>query len=104
MMNERLQAKYMTVLEDMYVSGNFKLNDIRVKHKVDTRLFAAAKTAGFIVKRRNGYTWDSGAPTKRHLNRIKVELMTIKLKTKRQPSPSKKTIVKLFWGLITYEK
>lgn len=104
MMNERLQAKYMTVLEDMYVSGNFKLNDIRVKHKVDTRLFAAAKTAGFIVKRRNGYTWESGAPTKRHLNRIKVELMTLQLKKSSKRQPSKKTIVKLFWGLISYEK
>lgn len=102
MMNERMQTKYMTVLEDMYVSGKFKLNDIRVKHRVDTRLFAAAKRAGFIVKREDGYTWESGAPTKRHLNRIKVELMTIQLKTKRQPR--KKTIVKLLWGLITYEK
>lgn len=106
-MNERMQAKYMTVLEDMYVRDTFKLNEIRVKHKVDTRLFVAAKKAGFISKERNGYKWCSSAPTKRHLNRIKVELMSIYLKksNKRQPKPApSKTIIKLFWGLITYEK
>lgn len=105
-MNERMQAKYMTVLEDMYVRDSYTLAEIRDKHRINQYFLIAAKKLGYVkkIKGKKLYTWDSGAPTKRHLNRIKVELMTIRFKTKRQPSPSNKTIVKLFWGLITYEK
>jgi hypothetical protein len=110
MMNQRLQAKYMTVLEDMYVRDSYTLADIRDKHRINQYFLIAVKKLGYVkkVEGKRLYTWNSGSPTKRHLNRIKTELMTIQLKkvSKRQPKaePPRKTIVKLFWGLITYEK
>ena len=109
-MNQRLQAKYMTVLEDMYVRDSYTLADIRDKHRISQYFLIAVKRLGYVKKvdGKRLYTWNSGSPTKRHLNRIKTELMTIQLKkvSKRQPKaePPRKTIVKLFWGLITYEK
>jgi hypothetical protein len=106
MMNERLQAKYMTVLEDMYVTEKFTLVEMRSKHKVSQYFIIIVKKLGYIQKI-NGkkfYTWCSGTPTKRHLNRIKVELMTVMLKKKKTTPRQEKTVIKLFWGLITYEK
>jgi hypothetical protein len=55
MMNERMQTKYMTVLEDMYLSPKFKLQKMRIKNE-----FAAMKKP-------------------------------------------KKIVVKILWGLISYE-
>lgn len=107
MMNERLQAKYMTVLEDMYVTDNFTLVEIRNKHRINQYFLIVVKKLGYVKKidGKKLYTWCSGAPTKRHMNRIKSELMTLELKKKKKITPrSSKTIVKLFWGLITYEK
>lgn len=110
MMNERLQAKYMTVLEDMYITDKFTLVEMRSKHNVSQLFIIVVKKLGYIQKNdgKKLYSWKSGTPTKRHLNRIKSELMSIHLNkaSKRQPKvePPRKTIVKLFWGLVTYEK
>lgn len=109
-MNKRMQTKYMTVLEDMYVRDSYTLAEIREKHRISQYFLIVVKKLGYVKKidGKRQYTWNSGSPTRRHLNRIKTELMTIQLKkvSKRQPKaePPRKTIVKLFWGLITYEK
>ena len=98
----------MTVLEDMYVTDKFTLVDMRNKHKVSQYFIIVVKKLGYIQKidGKKLYTWSSGTPTKRHMNRIKVELMTVMLKKKKTPprTETSKTVIKLFWGLITYEK
>lgn len=104
MMNERLQAKYMTVLNDMYTRDSYTLAEIRDKHRINQYFLIVVKRLGYVKKvdGKRLYAWCSGAPTKRHMNRIKTELMMLKKAPKKQPR--RKTIVKLFWGLITYEK
>ena len=106
MMNERLQAKYMTVLEDMYVRDSYTLAEIRDKHRINQYFLIVVKRLGYVKKvdGKRLYSWCSGAPSKRHMNRIKSELMTLKLNKKKPRKKVSKTIVKLFWGLITYEK
>ena len=106
MMNKRLQAKYMTVLEDMYVRDSYTLAEIREKHRISQYFLIVVKKLGYVKKidGKRQYTWNSGSPTKRHLNRIKVELMTVMLKKKKTTPRPEKTVIKLFWGLITYEK
>jgi hypothetical protein len=93
MMKERMQTKYMTVLEDMYLSDEFKLHEMRAKHRVSARLISICVKLGYVQKTRGTwYKWSKGLPSKRHLSRIKQELDT-----------PKKRVVKLLWGLITYE-
>jgi hypothetical protein len=93
MMNQRLQTKYMTVLEDMYLSDEFKLHEMRAKHRVSARLISICVKLGYVQKTKGTwYKWSKGLPSKRHLSRIKQELDT-----------PKKRVVKLLWGLITYE-
>ena len=93
MMNERMQTKYMTVLEDMYLSDGFKLHEMRAKHRVSARLISICVKLGYVQKTKGTwYKWSKGLPSKRHLIRIKQELDT-----------PKKRVVKLLWGLITYE-
>jgi hypothetical protein len=106
MMNKRMQTKYMTVLEDMYVRDSYTLAEIREKHRISQYFLIVVKKLGYVKKidGKRQYTWNSGSPTKRHLNRIKVELMTVMLKKKKTPPRQEKTVIKLFWGLITYEK
>ena len=98
-----MQTKYMTVLEDMYVRDSYTLAEIREKHRISQYFLIVVKKLGYVKKidGKRQYTWNSGSPTRRHLNRIKAELMT--KVSKRQPITPKKTIVKLFWGLISYE-
>jgi hypothetical protein len=93
MMKERMQTKYMTVLEDMYLSDEFKLHEMRAKHRVSARLISICVKLGYVQKTKGTwYKWSKGLPSKRHLSRIKQELDT-----------PKKRVVKLLWGLITYE-
>ena len=96
----------MTVLEDMYVRDSYTLAEIREKHRISQYFLIVVKKLGYVKKidGKRQYTWNSGSPTKRHLNRIKVELMTVMLKKKKTPPRQEKTVIKLFWGLITYEK
>jgi hypothetical protein len=96
MMNERMQTKYMTVLEDMYLSDGFKLQEMRSKHRVSQYLITICVKLGYIEKTKGTrYRWVKGLPSKRHLSRIKNELEAM-----QKP---KKRLVKLLWGLITYE-
>jgi len=93
MMNERMQTKYMTVLEDMYLSDEFKLHEMRAKHRVSSRMISICVKIGYVQKvQGTWYKWTKGLPSKRHLSRIKKELDT-----------PKKRVIKLLWGLITYE-
>lgn len=88
-----MQTKYMTVLEDMYLSDSFKLHEMRAKHRVSQYLITICVKLGYIEKTKGTrYRWAKGLPTKRHLSRIKQEL-----------DKPKKRVVKLLWGLITYE-
>jgi len=105
MMNERLQTKYMTVLEDMYVRESYTLAEIREKHRVNQYFLIVVKKLGYVKKvdGKKLYTWNSGAPTKRHMNRIRTELIEIKLKRSTKRVPAKRKTIKLLWGLITYE-
>jgi hypothetical protein len=100
MIKERTQAKYMTVLEDMYKSSRFSCTGMSKKHGIGYDLFTATKELGYITKIDSTakYKWAVNRPTRRHLNRV-----TMVLNTRRAPK-KKKTIVKLLWGLITYEK
>ena len=94
-MNERVQTKYMTVLEDMYLNDEFKIEDIRKKHGVGKQLFNACIRLGYIKKVSYGrYRWDKGVPRIQHITKVSVELKVMK-----QP----KRTIKLLWGLITYE-
>jgi hypothetical protein len=96
MMNERMQTKYMTVLEDMYLSDGFKLQEMRSKHRVSAYLITICVKLGYVQKTKGTwYKWTKGLPSKRHLSRIKQELDNLK-------APKPRTI-KLLWGLITYE-
>jgi len=105
MMNQRLQTKYMTVLEDMYVRESYTLAEIREKHRVNQYFLIVVKKLGYIKKvdGKKLYTWNSGAPTKRHMNRIRTELIEIKLKKSTNKVTVKRKTIKLLWGLITYE-
>ncbi len=104
-MNERLQTKYMTVLEDMYVRDSYTLAEIREKHRVNQYFLIVVKKLGYVKKidGKKLYTWSSGAPTKRHMNRIRTEMIEIKLKKSTKRAPAKRKTIKLLWGLITYE-
>jgi hypothetical protein len=96
MMNERMQTKYMTVLEDMYLSDGFKLQEMRAKHRVSQYLITICVKLGYVQKTKGTwYKWTKGLPSKRHLSRIKQEFESM-----QKP---KKRVVKLLWGLITYE-
>jgi hypothetical protein len=98
MMNERMQTKYMTVLEDMYLSPKFKLQQMRSKHMVSQYLITICVKLGYIEKTKGTwYRWVKGVPTMRHIRRIKTELEAMNVKK------PKKRVVKLLWGLITYE-
>ena len=99
MIKERTQAKYMTVLEDMYKLNRFSCPNMSRKHGVSHNLFKATKELGYIIKIDNTakYRWAVKRPTRRHLNRVTMVLNTMSVPKK------KKTIVKLLWGLITYE-
>jgi hypothetical protein len=70
------------------------------KHGVSHNLFKVAKELGYIVKieSTSKYRWAVKKPNKRHLNRVIMMLNSMAVPKK------KKMIVKLFWGLITYEK
>ena len=105
MMNQRLQTKYMTVLEDMYVRDSYTLSEIREKHRVNQYFLIVVKKLGYVKKvdGKKLYTWNSGAPTKRHMNRIRTELIEIKLKKSTNKVTVKRKTIKLLWGLITYE-
>jgi hypothetical protein len=105
MMNQRLQTKYMTVLEDMYVRESYTLAEIREKHRVNQYFLIVVKKLGYVKKvdGKKLYTWNSGAPTKRHMNRIRTEMIEIKLKKPAKRVPAKRKTIKLLWGLITYE-
>ena len=100
MIKQRTQAKYMTVLNDMYTMSRFSCTGMARKHGVGYDLFKATKELGYITKidRTAKYKWSANRPTQRHLNRVTMVLNTMRVPKK------KKTIVKLFWGLITYEK
>ena len=91
----------MTVLEDMYKLNRFSCPTMSKKHGVSHNLFKAAKELGYITKIENTakYKWSANRPTRRHLNRLTVLLNGMVV-----PKKKKTTIVKLFWGLITYEK
>jgi hypothetical protein len=105
MMNERMQTKYMTVLEDMYVRKSFTLVEMREKHRVQQNFFIVVKRLGYIKKvdGKRRYIWNSGTPTKRHLNRVKNAMVTLHVTREvKQQQPSKR-VVKILWGLITYE-
>ena len=71
------------------------------KHEVGYDLFKATKELGYIVKVDGTakYKWVKNKPTKLHLNRI-----ILLLNNSRESSKRKKRVIKLFWGLITYEK
>lgn len=90
----------MTVLEDMYRLNRFSCTAMSRKHGVSNNLFKAAKELGYIVRIDSTakYRWAVNKPTRRHLNRVSMVLNEMVIPKK------KKTIVKLFWGLITYEK
>ena len=96
MMNQRMQTKYMTVLEDMYLSPKFKLQKMREKHSVSQYLITICVRLGYIKKTTGTwYKWTSGVPKKTHLTRIKNEFAAMK--------KPKKIVVKILWGLISYE-
>ena len=70
-MSNRTKNKYAELIMDIAAQESFKLDDMRIKHKVSTRVFTVMRSMNIIKKVGGGRNaWCTDAPTQAIINLI----------------------------------
>jgi hypothetical protein len=90
-MSKNTKNKYADLIMDIAAQESFKIDDMRTKHKVSTRVFTVMRSMNIIKKVGGGYNaWCTDAPTQSMINLIAKQCRQssrIEKVLAKQPSP-----------------
>jgi hypothetical protein len=70
-MSNKTKNKYAELIMDIAAQERFRMNDMRTKHKVSTRVFTVMRSMNIIKKVGDGHNaWCADAPTQAMINLI----------------------------------